>query len=621
MLETLKLSLHDYTRTGKDRFREFVSDCGGAYVASMKLDVPVVFIHQILRDEPVPDHIVDRIEKAIGPLRIRKIAFKSSTHISQPKQSNGSKVDVYTHTAQQGLREFVSICGGVYAASAKLDVPTFFVEQILRDEPVPDHILEQIEEAVGPLRMPRHDSGISKDGSPEKPGSMIEAEADAEVSLGDFVRSCGGIFAASVKLDLSTTTIKKILAGVPVSGPTIKKVVSALKAIDYSVALDSRNQTASNKHRHTDIPRLESSAYTRGVYPSTVRKLQSGRSISKPTQRKLGISSETQTTLPLLNDLKTNSTAVLANRLKELIKSDLDMFDLASKWGVKEASLKKLYEGKPVTRALIKKVDEALRCSEHVDVRTSPSAAVERLRNIQQLYKQLGTLKAVGERMGLTRARVQQLITKGSKIGLFEYNPREYPFIAKEKLIDDYKRTLSLTGIARLNKISTAYLHKLFTAYSITGGDLVDYRLEARRARCIEQFGTIVDDIGHHPNSTELQRTGKGRSLYNRIVRYWGSIDNFRTQLNIPKPRHLRPHWLDSWRQIALVKRMQHLDTLRDCIREFAPIGVSELCQKSNFGPNRARRLLALMMATGEVKRIGQLASTKYLLTNPEVTQ
>jgi transcriptional regulator with XRE-family HTH domain len=359
----------------------------------------------------------------------------------------------------------------------------------------------------------------------------------------------------------------------------------------------------------------------KGVYPSTVQKLQRGLAISKSTQSKLGISSEAQTALHTRDLLETNSATALSKRLREGINSDVDMFDLASKLGVTESSLRKIYEGKPVTRALIKKVEEALRCSDHVDLSAAPSAAVERLRNIHHLYQQLGTLKAVGERMGLTRARIQQLLSKGSKIGLFEYNPREYPFITKEKLIDDCKKTLSLSRIARLNKFSTAYLQKLFTAYSITEEDLADYRLEVRRARCIEQFRSIAEDIGHHPNSTELQRNGKGRSLYNRITRYWRSIDNFRTQLNIPKPRHLRPHWLDSWHQIALVKRMQHLDTLRDCMSEFAPVGVSELCQKSNFGPNRIRRLLALMIATGEVKRIGQLASTKYRLTKTEVIQ
>ena len=186
-------------------------------------------------------------------------------------------------------------------------------------------------------------------------------------------------------------------------------------------------------------------------------------------------------------------------------------------------------------------------------------------------------------------------------------------------MIDDYKATLNLSSVARRNNISASYLRKLFTAYSISEQDLADYRLEGRRARCIEQFKTFAEGIGYDPNSTELQRTGKGRALYNRITRCWGSIDNFRAQLNIPKPRRIRPHWLDSWRQIALVKRMQHLDTLRDCMRTFAPVGVSELCQTSGFGPNRVRRLLALLMVTGEVTRVGQLANTKYLLAKTEV--
>lgn len=514
----------------------------------------------------------------------------------------------------------MSDCGGVYEASAKLDVPSFFIDQILRDEPVPDHILDRIEQEVGLIRLTERIPNLSNNISSQRQKETLKAGAETEISLEEFVRNCGGLLATSLKLGVSISTLQKILSRSPVSAPTVKKILTALNAMGCSIASEHSDSPLRDLRSSFERPELpKSRARQGGVYPSTVQKVQKGLPISKATRRKLGISLEEGTALFTPDTARTNPVAVLVSRLREIIKSDVDIFDFASKWGVTETSLKKICEGKAVTRALIKKLELALDQPDQRVLPIRPSTAIERLRTIHNLYGQLGTLEAVGKQVGLTRERVRQLLTKGKKIGLFEYNPREYPFVSKEKLVDDFKKALSLSRIARLNNISTAYLHKLFTAYSITEKELTSYRLEARRAKCIEQFRTIAESIGHHPSSTELQRVGKGRALYNRIVRYWGSIDNFRAQLSIPKPRYIRPHWLDSWRQIALVKRMQHLDTLRDCMSTFTPVGVSELCQRSNFGPNRVRRLLALLMATGEVKRIGQLTNTKYLLAKTEV--
>ena len=56
---------------------------------------------------------------------------------------------------------------------------------------------------------------------------------------------------------------------------------------------------------------------------------------------------------------------------------------------------------------------------------------VERLKHVHKLYEDLGTL-AAGRVIGVTRERVRQLLVKGSHLGLFEYKPFEYPFVAKE---------------------------------------------------------------------------------------------------------------------------------------------------------------------------------------------
>ncbi|MEO5863695.1 MAG: hypothetical protein ABIQ79_01475 [Nitrospiraceae bacterium] len=330
----------------------------------------------------------------------------------------------------------------------KLDIPSFFVEQVLKNEPVPDHVLDRIERKVGPMQH----------------------------SLFD-------------------------MAGLP-----------------------------------------ESPTHQRGLYPSTVRALQEGLPISQATQRTVDLSSEEGTTVRTPDRAGTNLTSALASKLREMIKSDVDMFDLASQWGVTETSLRKLYEGKPVSRVLTKKVVAALARERPTDRAAGPSAAIEKLQRIQKLYKELGTLEAVGVRVRLTRERVRQLLAKGRDIGLFEYQPHNYPSISKDKLIGDYIHSPNLGYVATINRISHHYLRKLLTTYSISKERLAECRVENKRAKCIEQYTRLVETAGHHLTTTELQRTSEGHTLHSRIYRLWCTIDAFREAFNIPKPPRRASH-------------------------------------------------------------------------------
>lgn len=317
--------------------------------------------------------------------------------------------------------------------AAKLRVPSFFIDQVFRDEPVPDHILEEIERQVGPIRLTKSD--FSANTLVTKQNARVPTEA--EISLEDFVRNCGGLLAASLKLGVSTTTIQKLLSGLPVSLATTKKVFRALSELITC--------TKSEDH-FLSLPGLIPLG---GISPSTIRKILEGRPISSRTQLKLGIQPDEDKP----DAIGMDSTSVLTKRLRELAKSDADVFDLSSKFGVTETPLKKILEGKLVSRPLIQKLRKALDLSPQGKSCTKPSAAAERLYTIHNLYKQLGTLDAVGKQVGLTRERIRQLLSKGKKFGLFEYNPREYPFISREKILEDYKKAPNLSRVAQLNNI------------------------------------------------------------------------------------------------------------------------------------------------------------------------
>lgn len=520
----------------------------------------------------------------------------------------------YTLRGHKRFWQFVSDCGGVHKASVKLDIPSFFVEQILRNEPVPDHFLDRIEREVCPLRW--------HVGSLRKRGAALETEAESEISLQEFVRNCGDPLAASLKLGVSTSTVEKIFSGIPLSGPTNKKVLTAFKAIDSSIASTSISSPISTQHGlFKTTGWSESLPHQSGVYPSTIRKIQEGLPVSEATKRKLGISLEEDTNKYTRDPDRTNSTSALASKLRGIVKSDVEMFNLASKFDVTATSLRKIYDGKPVSRFLANKVAVALQAPNLIELINEPSIRIERLQTIHNLYKQLGTLEAVGEQVGLTRERIRQLLAQGDKIGLFKYSPREYPFVSKAKIIEDYKEALSLYRVARLNNISASYLHQLFTAYSITDQDLADYGIEGRRAKCIKQYKSLADKAGHDLTTTELQNTSGGHSLHNRLIRYWGTIHAFREAFNIPKPpqgsssfRKDTERWREHQQQVALVSRMQQLDQLREYLDVHGARGTTEIGIDCELNSQRVLRLLGLLVRSGEVRKTGQGSVTKYIL-------
>ena len=165
-----------------------------------------------------------------------------------------------------------------------------------------------------------------------------------------------------------------------------------------------------------------------------------------------------------------------------------------------------------------------------------PTTTVARLQTLHAMYERLGSLGAVGKQVGLTRERVRQLLVKGTQRGLFAYSPRQYPCIPKERIIEEYTRIQSISRVARLNHMPQTHLKKLMDQYSIAGPQLARYRLEGRRARCLQEYLAMVQAAGRHLTAGDLHRHQAGVALYARIIRCWGSIHNFRRALKIPRP-------------------------------------------------------------------------------------
>lgn len=375
---------------------------------------------------------------------------------------------------------------------------------------------------------------------------------------------------------------------------------------------------------------LYEAAMKLNVYPSTLEKILQGRELSKLTRQKIEDAFGTitgpapRTTLPQRGAIDTEASSSIIGNLRSFIKECGSIPIASIRLGVRISTLEKLLAGTSVSFHSKQKIGRLLNDRELRKASIAyPASMVERLTKVHVLYKEHGTLEAVGREMGLTRERVRQLLVKGSRLGLFEYKPFTFPYVPKEKLIADYTHFLSLSKVAQINKISPSYLRKLMTAYSITHNELDFCAKEARKARCVEQYNRIMDKLGHHPTTTELQATSEGHTLHTRINRLWGSIDAFRQELNIPKPpqgsrsfREDTRRWREQRQRLAFIVRMQHLDLIRECLAGSGPLAASQIVYECNLRLQRVWKLLGLLMATGEVTREGKFGTTKYRLVS-----
>ena len=235
------------------------------------------------------------------------------------------------------------------------------------------------------------------------------------------------------------------------------------------------------------------------------------------------------------------------------------------------------------------------------------------------LYKQHGTLENVAKRLKLTRERIRQILVKGTRLGLFKYSGYEYPFVSKESILDSYSSSMSLTVVSKANKISVSYLKKLLTAYGITDTDLEKIRLDTQKRECIEFHKKIEAELGHPPSTTEMQRTRGWRYLSLKICRLWGSIDAFRNELKITRPKRELPEVsrqaFEKRRRLAFIVRMQNLDQIRECLGNNGPLSTLEISYDCRMKPPKTYRLLGMLMSTKEIVREGEGNATKYRIS------
>lgn len=207
-----------------------------------------------------------------------------------------------------------------------------------------------------------------------------------------------------------------------------------------------------------------------------------------------------------------------------------------------------------------------------------------KLKQVYSLYQELGTLDSVGQRLGVTRERVRQLLRKGAVAGLFDYETTSKRKVKQLSQRLD-KRTLALAlersnvhEVAREYGTSDTVIIKLCEANQLETKEL---RLHARKQRCLTEYMDVVEGLGKHPSTFELQRQPNGRALYNRMTALWGSFPNFRKAYGITFERKANT-WSKGYFSSALAasqqERTEKVKTFLTYIEQNPGVTVSKAC-------------------------------------------
>jgi predicted transcriptional regulator len=246
-----------------------------------------------------------------------------------------------------------------------------------------------------------------------------------------------------------------------------------------------------------------------------------------------------------------------------------------------------------------------------------------KLLSVKSLYDELKTLEAVANKLGITRERVRQLLNKGEGYGLYLYEvnrEKEYEELlatfTREKLVNEIKKSISSTKVCMALNISPSQLQRLLTHFRI---NQVDYRQAARLGKCLEDYTRIVDALGHHPSTTEMNERPDWRSVWMRIDRQWGSVDKFRAEYGIDKPDYrLHPNTIEAFKQ-NLDERIRGKQEKKIRLYEFIcsrqPVASGEIARELGIGSASVSIYLNELLEESKIRRIGSGSLTSYVLS------
>jgi len=241
---------------------------------------------------------------------------------------------------------------------------------------------------------------------------------------------------------------------------------------------------------------------------------------------------------------------------------------------------------------------------------------------VKELYDKYGTLQLVANEMGITRERVRQLLKAGQRKHLYIYKlTRDKKFeelvikVDREKLVEVLSHDSNLKSICRKLNVSERDYYRLLNHYQI---DSHDYISDARRKRCMDEYTKIVDKIGHHPTTTEMIKIPLWRALWVRIDRYWGSIDSFRSEFGIDKPKQfIHPNTIKAWTNALeknRLRKMVNIDNVYEYFKTHKVSTIINIADALGFTRVSTNNYVKYLLEIGKIARIGSGVNTKYKL-------
>lgn len=253
-------------------------------------------------------------------------------------------------------------------------------------------------------------------------------------------------------------------------------------------------------------------------------------------------------------------------------------------------------------------------------VYTPSPEQTQRLTEIKRLYEELGTLEQVAERLNLTRERVRQLLEKGQKYGLFTYElTRTRLFkhtlerVSSAALIDQIQTQPNRYLRCQALGISMSEYFKLLKHYQI---DSRDYQLSSRMKKYIIRYSDIVDTLGHHPSTTEMQSRTEWHAIHAAILRLWGSIENFRNEFGIEKPAYaLHPNTIQAFKRAKAKKvdrMLTKIEQVAALIAREGPIGSRQISARLSIPGVSLYGYIHYLLDRGMIEKIGDRKTTTY---------
>ncbi len=248
-------------------------------------------------------------------------------------------------------------------------------------------------------------------------------------------------------------------------------------------------------------------------------------------------------------------------------------------------------------------------------------------KEINQLYKEYGTLEKVGEKKGLTRERIRQILVKGNKYKLFEYPIKKevitYNFLIdyyknREELIDELytcKKKGEMINVLSANELS---FNKLLSYHNL---NLVELKIFLKKRKLKIQYDEYVQRLGHHPTTTEMNEKKETRNIWVKITRYWGSMADFRQEFKYPVIKQGNPKIKENvrdWQQqrsaLVMLRKKSYMEIISKTLSESGPLNKKYLARECNINEQNCLNILNSMIKRGEIIRLKRGAKKTYMI-------